>query len=405
MNTKIIASFLFTMTLGSILLYPSIKDVGADIKPAVDPITHIPPINLLPTVRPKVDVIFALDTTGSMGGLIEAAKEKIWSIATTMSQAQPAPEIRMGLVAYRDRGDEYITKITDLSDDLDSVYATLMDFKAQGGGDGPESVNQALNEAVNNISWSDSNNAYKVIFLVGDAPPHMDYDNDVLYPQSLKQAKAKGIVVNAIQAGNDRSATDYWRNIAQAGYGQYAQVAQDGNAVAVKSPYDEKLATLSRELDGTRLYYGSKEVKEAKRKKVAATVKLHESASVESRARRATFNVSKSGKSNSFGKGELVDDISSGRVELDSLEQESLPAEIQAMAPAKQKAEIKERVLKRKELQSQIAELSSQRNDYLKKKVEEEGGAESSLDYKLFGAIRAQAADKGMSYKDDALAY
>ena len=115
---------------------------------------NLPPVDPLTNQRPLVEVVFVLDTTGSMSGLIQAAKEKIWSIATTLAPAQPAPEIRMGLVAYRDRGDDYVTRVVDLSDDLDSMYATLMDFRAAGGGDGPESVNQALHDAVHRISWS-----------------------------------------------------------------------------------------------------------------------------------------------------------------------------------------------------------------------------------------------------------
>jgi hypothetical protein len=88
--------------------------------------------------------VFVLDPTGSMGGLIKAAKENIWSIASTMASAQPAPEIKIGLVAYRDRGDDYVTQVIDLSSDLGSMFATLMDFEANGGGDSPESVNKAL---------------------------------------------------------------------------------------------------------------------------------------------------------------------------------------------------------------------------------------------------------------------
>ena len=89
-----------------------------------------------------------LDTTGSMSGLIHAAQEKIWSIASTLAQAQQAPEISMGLVAYRDRGDAYVTQVVDLDRDLDSMYSKLMDFRAAGGGDGPEAVNEALEAAI-----------------------------------------------------------------------------------------------------------------------------------------------------------------------------------------------------------------------------------------------------------------
>src|SRR5947199_1939189 len=87
--------------------------------------------------QPTVEVVFCLDTTGSMGGLIDAAKKKVWSICNQIAAGKPTPRLRVGLVAFRDRGDAYVTKVFDLTDDLDSVYANLMGFKAEGGGDFP----------------------------------------------------------------------------------------------------------------------------------------------------------------------------------------------------------------------------------------------------------------------------
>src|ERR1043165_5364898 len=77
----------------------------------------------LKQIEARIDVVFVLDTTGSMSGLIEGAKQKIWAIANQIASAKPHPVVRMGLVAYRDRGDEYITKLTALTDDLDAVYS------------------------------------------------------------------------------------------------------------------------------------------------------------------------------------------------------------------------------------------------------------------------------------------
>jgi hypothetical protein len=126
-------------------------------------------------VTPRIEVSFVLDTTGSMGQLIGGAKQKIWTIARQVVAGRPTPAIKLGLIGFRDRGDQYVTKVFDLSDDLDAVYGHLMEFQVGGGGDTPESVNQALNEAVTKISWSKDSNTLKLIFLVGDAPPHMDY--------------------------------------------------------------------------------------------------------------------------------------------------------------------------------------------------------------------------------------
>src|SRR5512137_2135587 len=93
---------------------------------------------------PQVEVAFVLDSTGSMGGLIEGAKQKIWSIANSVIAEKPTPVVRIGLVSYRDRGDDYVTKRFDLTDDIDMVFRNLQSFQAGGGGDAPESVNQAL---------------------------------------------------------------------------------------------------------------------------------------------------------------------------------------------------------------------------------------------------------------------
>jgi len=406
MKTKIIAFSLFAFTGAAVAGYSDGQPWGAPPQTQVDPVPiTLPTVNPITNQRPKVDVVFVLDTTGSMGGLIAAAKEKIWSIATTLASSDPAPDIRMGLVAYRDRGDTYVTKVIPLSNDLDSIYANLMDFQAHGGGDGPESVNQALYDAVHGITWSQDPNAYKVVFLIGDAPPHMDYQNDVKYPATIAAASAKGIVINAVQAGQNDSTKREWTRIAQLSDGTYFQVGQSGNAVALATPFDKDLAELSAELDSTRLYYGDDEEKVEKQRKMNATDKLHAGSSLPSRARRATFNASKSGEANLFGEGELVDDVASGRVNLSDIEYHALPEAIQAMTPAEQQALIKETAAKRKELQSRIGDLAEQRTKYLKKKVEEMGGAKDSLDHKIYGAIREQAASKGLHYDEDKVNY
>ena len=123
-----------------------------------------------------------------MGGLIEGAKQKIWSISNQIAGGKPTPELKIGLVAYRDRGDAYITKVIELTDDLDAIHGHLRGFQAQGGGDGPESVNQALDDSVNKIKWSTDKKTLRIIFLVGDAPPHMDYKDDVKYPRHLQES-------------------------------------------------------------------------------------------------------------------------------------------------------------------------------------------------------------------------
>ena len=407
MKTKLLAVALFGATIGAVALYPSFATIGTGAAtPRQDPAAFVPPTTETANgERPRVEVVFALDTTGSMSGLIEAAKEKIWSIATTMAAAQPAPEIHIGLVAVRDRGDAYVTKRVDLSADLDSVYAQLMDFRAGGGGDGPESVNEALHDAVHRMSWSQDGQAYKAVFLVGDAPPHMDYQDDIPYPETVAAATRRGIVVNAVQCGSLRETGTEWRRIADLGTGRYFQVGQGGSAVAIATPFDAELAALSAKLDGTRLYYGTREQKAKQQAKMAATGKLEAAASVESKARRATFNATPAGATNLLGEGDLVEDVAAGRVDLSTVEPEKLPEALKAMSPAARQAEVDETGARRDEIRKQIRELSEQRSAFVAKKVEEAGGAKDSLDDKIYGAVREQAAKAGLRYDAPAPSY
>src|SRR5438270_7355311 len=151
--------------------------------------------------KPRIEVCFVLDTTGSMGGLIEGAKQKIWSIANEMISAKPTPELKLGLIGYRDRGDEYVVKSFQLTDDIDSIYGHLRDFKAEGGGDEPESVNEALAEAIEKMPWSQDRKVLKIIFLVGDAPPHLDYADGPKYPELCRIAAKKDLIINTVKCG------------------------------------------------------------------------------------------------------------------------------------------------------------------------------------------------------------
>jgi len=199
---------------------------------------------------PRVEVAFVLDTTGSMGGLIEGAKRRIWSIARHIGEGRPRPDLRLGLVAYRDRGDAYVTQVHDLTGDMDAVYRALMSFQADGGGDGPEHVSAALADAVHRVSWSQGP-GLKVIFLVGDAPPHVDYQDGLDYRRHAREAASRGIVIETIQCGEDQATAAVWREIASLAAGHYARIDAQGGMPVRVTPVDAELARLNAELSAT----------------------------------------------------------------------------------------------------------------------------------------------------------
>ena len=364
-------------------------------KPAPAPAVTAP----VPVEGPEVEVVFVVDTTGSMSGLIQAAKEKVWSIANTLVSAKPAPRLKMGLVAYRDHGDEYVTKRTQLTADLDAVYKDLMNFKAAGGADTPESVNQALNEAVTQMSWSANPKCYRVIFLVGDCPPHMDYKDDVKYPVTCEIAARAGIIVNTIQCGSQPETIPVWTDIASKAEGRFFRVDQSGSAILSSTPFDAELAALGRELDGTRIYYGSSEAREKLEGKVKVAAAIDKDAPIGAKAQRAEFMARGSSGGSAPGDAELLSDVAADRLKLRELKTESLPENMQKMTPEERQAYVDAQTAKRNELQKRIAELAAKRQANIEEQIRKrDDKGKDSLTSQIFDTVKEQAAKKGIDY-------
>ncbi len=344
--------------------------------------------------KPKIEVCFVLDTTGSMSGLIEGAKQKIWSIANEITSAKPTPDIRVGLIGYRDRGDEYVTKVFDLTNDIDAVYGHLQAFRAAGGGDTPESVNEALSEAVNKMSWSADRKVLKIVFLVGDAPPHMDYQGAPKYPEVCQEAMKHDLIINTIQCGALAETTPVWREIAKLAEGSYAAIAQSGGMIAIATPVDSELAELNRKLGATMVAYGDETVQ----RRVVSRQAASEAAPASVAADRLSFNARYGLVVQ--GEGELLDSLSQGKLKLESLKKDQLPKEWQGLDAAALKVEVEKKQKERVELQTRIQKLSKERENYLaqERKRLAEKSKSGSFDDKVSQTIRDQAARKGIEY-------
>ena len=344
--------------------------------------------------KPRIEVCFVLDTTGSMGGLIEGAKQKIWSIANEMISAHPTPELKLGLIGYRDRGDDYVVKSFGLTDDIDAIYGHLREFEAGGGGDEPESVNEALDEAIHKMPWSSDKKVLKIIFLVGDAPPHMDYPNGPKYPDLCREAAKKDLIINTIQCGQMAETKPIWQEIAKLAEGSYVGISQSGNVAVISTPMDKELGRLNEQIGATLIPYGdSKQQAEVHAKYAAA-----KSAPVSAMADRLTYN-SKTGRAMQ-GSGELVDALNENKLKLKDVDQKQLPTELQKL----DRDELEKRIAKtrdeRADLQKQIVELSKKREAYIQsenKRLASEGKGDA-FDQKVTETLHAQAAKKGISY-------
>lgn len=345
------------------------------------------------TVSPKIQVVFALDVTGSMSGLLTAAKEKIWSIASTLAQTENTPEISMGVVAYRDRGDAFVTKIIDLNQDLDLVYDQLMKLSASGGGDSPESVNQGLYDAVTRISWDEQNNTIKTVYLIGDCPPHMDYRDDVKYQKVCAMASKEDIVINTIQMGDYAATTPIWQEIASLSGGEFFRSGYDAGSLAIATPFDEKIKKKAAELEESKIFFGTVEEIEISETTQSIKVDNATTMSSSSAARRAEYTTSDAGLLAVPQTNELIGNICNGDITLDDIEVTALPVELQVMDYAAREVFVNDLVEARNALQLELDTMINSRADFLDKNISSEED-EISLTTKILNSMKKQAKKK-----------
>ena len=347
---------------------------------------HPPTLTQVPKARPRIEVVFALDTTGSMTGLIDGAKRKIWSIANFIAQGNPKPDLRIGLVAYRDKGDEYVTRFYDLSGDLDTVFEHLSSFEAAGGGDTPEHVAKGLYDAVNRASWTADQSTLKQIYLVGDAPPHTDYHDGYDYLKIAREANRRGIHINTIRCGGDPQTQLAWTQISQLAGGAYASIDQSGGVVAMATPFDDHLAELNAKLVNTAIGYGRWRGEVATKAAHAAAMPKGEAAD-----RAGYFGATGGGALG--GEGDLVRAVADGLVAPEAMPAAALPAKMAAMNGSDRRKYVAEKSEERQRITGEINALAKKRNAYLKTKVKAD-----AFDAEVDKTIKAQAATVGIAY-------
>jgi hypothetical protein len=352
-----------------------------------------------PPAQPKVEVAFVVDTTGSMQSLIDGAKQKIWYIANQIVLGKPKPVVRMALVPYRDKGDQYVTQVFDLTDNIDKVYENLMAFKADGGGDTPEHVNKALSDAINKISWSKDKNTLKIIYLVGDSPPHNEYTDTPTYDKLAKAAIEKGIYVNTILCGSNTETQKVWQEIALAAEGKFTAIEQGGGVRTVATPYDAELAKKNSELVKTVVVYGSRERQEASRVMNESAGKMDVKGTPGATTAAAADRALYAANSGRAGTGDLLDELQSKKIALKDIKQEELPPEMQKMAPKEQEAYVQKQMQRRADLNKEVQKLAVARETFIKKELEKATTRPSGFDSSVVDSLKEQGAKKNISYK------
>jgi len=170
--------------------------------------------------RSSVDIVFILDTTGSMGEEIQRLLETIDVIHMNLTSLASKPLLRFGMVLYRDKADSYRTRVIPFTTDISEFRRALIKVQAAGGGDTPEDLQAALASGLHVLQWSER--GLRLGFVITDAPPHLDYGQDFTYIDAALEAKQQGIKLFTVGTGGLDIQGEYiLRQIAQLTYAKY----------------------------------------------------------------------------------------------------------------------------------------------------------------------------------------
>jgi hypothetical protein len=155
------------------------------------------------------DVMFVVDATGSMSDELSYLKTELRDVINRAGSQLSETHIKMGSVFYRDLGDEYLTRPFDFTSNPDLLNSFINNQIANGGGDYPEAVDEALKVSIQDQSWSpDAIN--RILFLILDAPPHKTPGNLAKIEKAISDAQGKGIRIIPISASGIDWETEFF---------------------------------------------------------------------------------------------------------------------------------------------------------------------------------------------------
>ncbi len=196
----------------------------------------------------RVDIMFAVDATGSMGDEINYLKSELQNVIERVQKLDDELDIRLGSVFYRDIRDAYLTQSSPLDSDISKTVNFIKKQSAGGGGDFPEAVDVALEETIQKQNWSKDAMA-RVVFLILDAPPHMQQQNISSLQKSIRIAAEKGIKIIPVTASGINRTTEYlMKTMALATTGTYVFITDDsgiGNSHLKPKTKDYKVEKLN----------------------------------------------------------------------------------------------------------------------------------------------------------------
>jgi hypothetical protein len=366
---------------------------GASFAPAAPPPKDLPK---------DVDVVICLDVSGSMNGLIDSARIKLWDVVNELAKMKPTPNLRVGLYTYgrADLADQgYVHKDVDLTTDLDEVYKKLNVRPPVGH---LEYVTRVTKRALTEQKWSTEKTALRVIFVCGNEPENQDAE--ITPVAAARLAKEMGVVVNAIYCGPDANPeTAGWKAYAGQCGGKYANIDMNKAAaeVTIATPFDKELVTENEKLNKTYVAYGKdgaeKRANQLAQDQNAAAAGAAPPGGVTNAANLGRIDA-KAGALYRNDTWDIIDRMKEDpKFDWKKLKEEELCEEFRKIKPEERETFLKQKGEERAAVQKKIGELSASRQKFVdeEKKKQPKSAAEKALDEALKEIIRGQATAVG----------
>ena len=344
-----------------------------------------------PAAETVVELALCLDTSGSMDGLIDAARSKLWAIVNDLALAEPTPRLRVALLTFGNDGHEeadgWVNVDVAFTEDLDRVSQELFALTTNGG---TEYVGRVLDAAHRRLDWSAGGEALQLVVVAGNESA--EQDPELVNAEVVGGLIGDGILVNSVYCGGEGDDVALaWRDVALRADGRFACIDQDHGTVVLPTPYDDELARLSELVNATYVPYG--DGGEAG----AWNQRAQDSNALASAPSAAAERACTKGGALYRCSWDLLDAVAAGDVELAELEAEKLPEDWRALSAEARAARVKTLRADRERLQAQIRERGAERETWLvAERARLQLDDDRAFDRAVRQALRAQAAAKGL---------
>jgi hypothetical protein len=338
---------------------------------------------------PRVQIAIALDTSGSMDGLIDQARTQIWDVVRFVdgfSRDGTQTRIEVALYQYGNDGipanERHIRLEVPISTDLDALSRNLFALRTNGGS---EYCGAVIAAATTGLRWSEDPRDLRMILVAGNEA----FSQGPVEPMgACRVANARGIVVNTLHCGREGTVIDReWAAGAETASGAAFVIDHNQKITTPTAPQDAEIARLNQRLNQTYLPLGDD------------GVAAHNEQSVQdTNASRTAWNLSSrasvKASANYVCDWDLLDAMASKRIDLATIDQTRLPAAMRGMTPDERAIFVEAKRLERTAIQSQIRQLSGERDNWLANRRRESVG-DASLSTAVIAGIRTQLESRG----------